>query len=82
VVRERGYAVNRGESQPGITAVAVALPPMPAVPSLALTVAGSAERMTPERIEQIARMLGRATALVAERLDRARRVATVLGKRS
>jgi DNA-binding IclR family transcriptional regulator len=77
VVRERGYAVNRGESQPGITAVAVALPPMPAVPSLALTVAGPAERMTPERIEPIARILGRATALVAERLKQARRVATV-----
>ena len=82
VVRERGYAVNRGESQAGITAVAVALPPMPAVPPLALTVAGPAQRMTPERIEKIAGILERATALVAERLDEAGIGGTVLDGRS
>jgi DNA-binding IclR family transcriptional regulator len=71
VVRERGYAVNRGESQPGITAVAVALPPMPAVPPLALTVAGPAERMSAPRIEKTAGTLQRASAIVAERLDEA-----------
>jgi DNA-binding IclR family transcriptional regulator len=82
VVRERGYAVNRGESQPGITAVAVALPPMAAVPPLALTVAGPAERMTPQRVEKIAGTLQRATTLVAERLDEARIAGTVLSGRS
>jgi DNA-binding IclR family transcriptional regulator len=69
VIRECGYAVNRGESQPGIAAVGVAMPPMPAVPPLALTVAGPSERMTPPRIAKIAGVLQRAAALVAERLD-------------
>jgi DNA-binding IclR family transcriptional regulator len=82
VVRERGYAVNRGESQPGITAVAVAMPPMPAVPPLALTVAGPAERMTPARIEKIAGTLRRATAVVAERLDQAGIGGAILSGRS
>ena len=82
VVRERGYAVNLGESQPGITAVAVAMPPMPAVPTLSLTVAGPAERMTSARTERIAGTLQRATALVAERLDEAGIGRTVLSGRS
>ena len=82
VVRERGYAVNSGERQPGITAVAVAMPPMPAVPPLALTVAGPAERMTPARIEKIARTLNRATTAVAERLDEAGIGGAILSGRS
>ena len=69
VVRERGYAVNVGESQPGIAAVAVAIPPLPAFPPLALIVAGPAERMTPARMEKIAGILERATSLVAERFE-------------
>jgi IclR family acetate operon transcriptional repressor len=82
VVRERGYAVNSGESQPGITAVAVAILPLPAVPPLALTVAGPAERMTPARIEKIAGILQRATTLVAERLNEAGIGGVVLSGRS
>lgn len=60
-VREHGYAVNRGESQLGVTAVAVALPPMPAIPPVALTIAGTADRMTAERIAKFAGVLHRAT---------------------
>jgi IclR family transcriptional regulator, acetate operon repressor len=69
VVRERGYAVNVGESQLGIAAVAVAIPPLPAFPPLALIVAGPAERMAPARMEKIAGILERATSLVAERFE-------------
>jgi DNA-binding IclR family transcriptional regulator len=67
-VRGRGYAINRGESQLGVTAVAVALPPMPAVPPVALTIAGTADRMTPERIEKFAGVLYRATRRLGDRI--------------
>jgi IclR family acetate operon transcriptional repressor len=69
LVRERGYAVNTGESQLGVTAVAVALPPAPAIPPVALSVAGPTSRMTPERVEKFAAILQRATLVLASRLD-------------
>jgi IclR family transcriptional regulator, acetate operon repressor len=68
-VREHGYAINRGESQLGIAAVGVALPPASAIPPVALTVAGPAGRMTPERVEKLASILRRATATLVERID-------------
>jgi DNA-binding IclR family transcriptional regulator len=69
LVRELGYAVNRGESQLGVTAVAVALRPTSAIPPVALTVAGPAGRMTPDRIEKLAGILHRATETLEERID-------------
>lgn len=69
LVREHGYAVNAGESQPGVTAVAVALPPMAAIPPVALAVAGPAGRMTPERVEKFAGIVRRAMETLRERVD-------------
>jgi DNA-binding IclR family transcriptional regulator len=69
LVRERGYAVNAGESQQGVTAVAVALPPTPTIPPVALSVAAPMRHMTAERVEKAAATLRRATLMLATRLD-------------
>jgi DNA-binding IclR family transcriptional regulator len=74
LVREHGYAVNKGESQLGVTAVAVALPPTSAIPPVALTVAGAAGRMTTDRIEKFAGILHRATETLEERIDAMRSI--------
>jgi DNA-binding IclR family transcriptional regulator len=71
LVRERGYAVNREESQPGVAAVGVAVPPVRTIPPVALSVAGSSRRLTPDRVEKIAGILQKATIALAQRLDEA-----------
>ena len=72
VVRERGYAVNREESQPGVNAVAVAVPPIPGIPPVSLAIAGTTPRMTPVRLEKMGVLLLRAAAALAQQLEQTR----------
>jgi DNA-binding IclR family transcriptional regulator len=69
-IRRRGYAVNNGESQIGVGAVAVVVPSHPSLPRVALAVAGPSERVNSERFERLARDLHRAAEVLALRLDR------------
>ena len=67
-VRERGYALNLGESQPGVAAVAVAMSPLSSAPRAALSVAGPRQRMTAEVVRRIAVTLKRAVDLLEKKL--------------
>lgn len=53
-VRSAGYAVNRGESEPDVHAVAAAILDGRGEPHGAITVAGPASRMKPARVREIA----------------------------
>jgi IclR family transcriptional regulator, acetate operon repressor len=63
-VRKRGWAINDGESEDLLRAVAVLFPAAPNSGGIdaAITVAGPSQRLTDARIEQIARVLQRAAS--------------------
>jgi IclR family acetate operon transcriptional repressor len=52
-VRELGYAMNGGESEPGLAAVAVAVADRYGRPLVAMAVAGPASRLSPLRCRQL-----------------------------
>lgn len=60
--RRRGYAVNDVESEPGLKAVAAAIGGGEGARPAAITIAGPAERLPPERIQELAQRLRAAIA--------------------
>ncbi|MEU7003683.1 IclR family transcriptional regulator [Nonomuraea sp. NPDC046570] len=54
LIRERGYAVNRGESDEGVASVAVAVPASAHLPPTAIAVSAPLSRLPEERIAEIA----------------------------
>lgn len=70
-IRKRRYALNQGESQPGVIAVAVAVRPGSSLPDVALSVAGRPARMKHSTLQAFAETLHQAAELLGQRLDRA-----------
>jgi DNA-binding IclR family transcriptional regulator len=68
-IRKRGYAMNLGESQSAVVAVAVAVQPSAPVPPVAITAAGPRRRLTREMLLSLAANLQDAAGLLGERLD-------------
>lgn len=64
-IRQRGYATNFEESEPGVTAVAAALPVTPDRRRAAISVSGPATRMDEQRVKLIAKVVVEATSSVA-----------------
>lgn len=60
-IHKRGWALNDGESEAGLRAVAIMAPPGGSIPA-AIAVSGPASRITAERIDDIVRALQRAAA--------------------
>jgi DNA-binding IclR family transcriptional regulator len=67
--RARGYAVNDEEVQRGAVAIASPLLDQAGVPVGALVITGPAERLPPERREEIGEILSRAAIELARDLD-------------
>lgn len=67
-VARQGYAVNMGESEPEVAAVAVALPPLPGGPSTAFAVSAPIARLVPERASDTVGVLREATEALAGEL--------------
>jgi IclR family transcriptional regulator, acetate operon repressor len=65
LIRERGYAVNRGESEEGVASVAVAMPGSGRTPLTAIAVSAPLSRLTEERISEIAARLRLAAVRLA-----------------
>ena len=65
-IRERGYALNFGESEPEVAAVAMALPQVGGQAPAAITVSAPISRLTDESAQQIADALRRAISLIAD----------------
>jgi DNA-binding IclR family transcriptional regulator len=72
--RTNGYAFNEGRIVSGMSAVAVAALGADGRPAAALSVAAIADRMKPERREQVVALLQREAKQIAERLDPMRRI--------
>ncbi|MEE6262670.1 IclR family transcriptional regulator [Plantactinospora sonchi] len=68
--RTLGHSVNRGESEPGLVAVAVPLPDRVGTPVAALIVAGPTARMGPEGVNRAVAALHEAAKELAETLYR------------
>jgi DNA-binding IclR family transcriptional regulator len=64
--RERGYALNFGESESEVGAVAMALPAMGGQPPAAITVSAPISRLTEESARHIADTLREAISSIAE----------------
>jgi DNA-binding IclR family transcriptional regulator len=64
--RERGYALNFGESEPEVAAVAMALPPMGGQAPAAITVSAPISRFTDDSARQIADTLREAISSIAD----------------
>jgi IclR family acetate operon transcriptional repressor len=61
-IRERGYAIDDEESEPGLRCVGVAVRDLNGVPSFAISVSGPTYRITEEEVPRIARTLADAAA--------------------
>lgn len=68
-VRQRGFAVDLGEQETGVSCVAVALPGSPA--RGALSISGPSTRMTTEVIRSAVPMLSQSAAALSSELDHA-----------
>ena len=68
VVRERGYAMNFGESEVGVSGVAVAVP-VPNIAPRALAVAAPRARLSKRRVSVIVQALAESAPLIAEELS-------------
>jgi DNA-binding IclR family transcriptional regulator len=64
--RERGYALNFGESEPEVAAVAMALPPMGGQAPTAITISAPISRLTDDSARQIADALREAVSSIAD----------------
>jgi DNA-binding IclR family transcriptional regulator len=68
--RQRGYAIDDGEFEPGIRAVAVPVRDVFGNVVAALGMPGPVQRMTPERIPEIARALMEAANAISAHILR------------
>jgi DNA-binding IclR family transcriptional regulator len=68
VVREQGFAVNLGESELGLHAVAVAIPDGAGAVRAAISISGPSVRLGEDTLVQHVSVLQRATQEIAERL--------------
>ena len=64
--RERGYALNFGESEPEVAAVAMALPPMGGQAPAAITVSAPISRLTHDSARHIADTLREAISSIVD----------------
>jgi IclR family acetate operon transcriptional repressor len=58
LIRDRGWAINDGERNPGVRAVAVAIPTTAADAVAAIAVQGPEVRLTDDRLDSLAALLG------------------------
>jgi DNA-binding IclR family transcriptional regulator len=68
-VRKQGYAISMGERMLGIVAVAAPVVNKEGATIAAVSVAGAAERLTPERIEMLSIEVRDAAKMIAERYN-------------
>ncbi len=67
-IRERGYAVNREESEEGVAAISVAIPTCLPGPALALNAAAPQHRLTKSRYARVTAGLVKAAKSIADEL--------------
>ncbi|HVQ30003.1 MAG TPA: IclR family transcriptional regulator C-terminal domain-containing protein, partial [Vicinamibacteria bacterium] len=67
-IRERGFATNVEELEPGYTAVAVAVRAQGGTVVAALSIGGPRLRLSPERLVEVAKLLPAPAARISERL--------------
>ncbi len=67
-IRDRGYAVNREESEEGVAAISVVIPTYPPGPPLALNAAAPQHRLTKSRYARISAELARAAKAIGKGL--------------
>jgi IclR family acetate operon transcriptional repressor len=68
-VRQQGYAVSLGERMLGIVAVAAPVTDAKGVTIAAVSVAGTADRLTSKEIERLSVEVRDAAKMIAERYD-------------
>jgi IclR family acetate operon transcriptional repressor len=67
-IRERGYALDWEENEPGVHCVAVGIPDLPAHTIAALSISGPSLRITEQTVDGLARMAKHAAHSISEEL--------------
>jgi DNA-binding IclR family transcriptional regulator len=68
-VRERGYAINHGESEEGVSSIGVALPLVKGAPSAAISIAAPSPRLAQAQLERTAAIAVAAVQQLAQTTD-------------